>query len=97
VDLLSLKQPKLTEKYGSRADFFEAIAEAMVNPQMNWAGKGSLQDNSCNDEQLDCTNCSPYVAMNFLTETCTPVPIQALNVPLSTKIKVCQIYHYKMQ
>jgi hypothetical protein len=97
IPVLMWSNPTLRQKYGSRADFFEAIAEALVNPQINWAERGALRDNSGNGKQLDCTtNPSPYITMNFLTETCTPVPIRSLNVPLSTKIKVCQICHYEM-
>jgi hypothetical protein len=73
-----LSNPKWTEWYGSRADFFEAIAEALVNHQINWAEKGLLQD-SYNDAQLENTNCSPYVTMKFsdrILHTCTNTSIE---------------------
>ncbi len=31
--------PDATKKYGSRADSFESIVEAMVNPNTNWSAK----------------------------------------------------------
>ncbi len=37
-----LSNPESTTKYGSRADFFEAIAEALMNPNMNWVERGLL-------------------------------------------------------
>ncbi len=42
-------------------------------------------------------NCSSYCAVTFQTESCTPAPLQALDIPLSNKIKVCQVCHYEMQ
>jgi hypothetical protein len=38
-----LCNPDSTKKYGSRADFFESIAEAMVHPSTDWATKYPLQ------------------------------------------------------
>jgi hypothetical protein len=92
-----LSNPTLTRKYGSRADFFEGIAEALVNPTTNWVEKGSMINEPLNDTLDECEQSSPYVNIKYPTESCTPVPMRALNVPLSTKIKVCQICHYKMR
>jgi hypothetical protein len=37
-----LSNPESITKYGSQADFFEAIAEALMNPNMNWGERGLL-------------------------------------------------------
>jgi hypothetical protein len=46
-----------------------------VNPNVNWGERGSLDDEEVNVINDDVDNCSPYGVMNFLTESCTPVPL----------------------
>ena len=92
-----LSNPESTKQYGSRADFFEAIAEALVNPNVNWGERGSQADEEVHVINDDVDNCSPYGLMNFPTESCTPVPLRALDIPLSNKIKVCQVCHFEMR
>ncbi len=92
--------PDATKKYGSRADFFESIAEAMVNPNTNWSAKYpvELPNTTENFKEMSSevlNDCAPLAPFNFPTETCIPVPLDALQIPLSTKIRVCQICNYE--
>jgi hypothetical protein len=95
-----LSNPESTNKYGSRADFFQSVAEAMVNVNANWYNR-SIEDSAVNevDNNVDIdgdinANCA---AVEFPTEFCMPIPLNTLPVHLSTKIKVCQVCNYEMR
>ena len=95
-----MANPDSTKKYGTRADFFQSIAEAMVNQTTNWAGKAQeetttdeLEDDDINNEN----NCVPCATIPYPTEVCMPVPLHSLSVTLSTKKKVCQVCNYEMR
>jgi len=73
-------------KEGARVDFFQSIAECMVNSNTNWneyeqsstAASRLLQDSEVHEGKLQLS-------------TCRPVHLNNLPCKLSTKIKICQI------
>jgi hypothetical protein len=80
-----LCNPLKVEKYGSRADFFEAVAEEMVNPTTNYTHvKDAQQHNkevAANIELPDVQrNANMYSMSGYPTKTCTPVPFSALHI-----------------
>jgi hypothetical protein len=48
-----LCNPDATKKYGSRADFFRSTAEAMVNPNTDWATKYPLQASKTRENEIE--------------------------------------------
>jgi len=87
------------KKYGTKADFFQSIAESMVSRTMNWSTmlEQEMSDNNKNsvsDGQTD--NGGTSISIQYPTELCVPVPLHALPVTISTKKKVCQICNYEM-
>jgi hypothetical protein len=66
----------------------------------NWPGR-SQSESTTNDleNQLDNIddNYANCAVIKLPTEICMPVPLNTLPVPLSTKIKVCQVCNYEMR
>jgi len=87
------------EKYGSQVNFFEAVAEEMVNPTTNYTHvKDTQQQNKEEAELPDVQpNANMYSMSAYPAKMCTPVPLSALNIKLSNKIRRCQICHYKIR
>jgi len=79
-------------KEGARVDFFQSIAECMVNYNTNWseyeqsstAASKLLQDSEVNDGTLQIG-------------ICRPVHLNNLPCKLSTKIKICQVCKYELR
>lgn len=99
-----LCNPSKTKKYGSRADFFEAIAEQLVNPNTNCSNvrvAPDAQGNSNEDRELPDAGhgngAMMYSGSNFPSKTCIPIPLKAMNIRLSNKMRVCQVCHYEMR
>jgi len=73
-------------KEGARVDFFQSIAECMVNSNTNWteyeqsstAASSLLQDSEVHEGKLEIA-------------TYRPVHLNNLPCKLSTKIKICQV------
>jgi hypothetical protein len=64
------------KKYGTRADFFQSIAESMVSQTMNWSTmlEQEMSDNNKNnvsDGQTD--NGGTSISIPYPTEFCIPV------------------------
>jgi hypothetical protein len=82
---------ELCNKEGARADFFQALAEAMVNTQTNW-----------NDFQRDDSDISSFLPAQLRPEEnssikCQPIHLNDLRSNLSMKIKICQVCKYEMR
>ncbi len=89
--------PETTEDYGSRADFFQSVAESMVNPNTNWTQwSNQLYDDDDAEEQY-LAPISAFDNIKFPTEYCIPVPLKTIQMKLSTKIKVCQVCNYELR
>jgi hypothetical protein len=95
----NLSNPESTKKYGSRADFFQSVAEAMVNVNANWYNR-SIEESTVNElannvdiDNDDNANCAD---VEFPTECCMPIPLNMLLLQLATKIKVCQVCNNEM-
>ncbi len=99
---------QVCNKDGSRADFFQAIAEIMVNGETNWKGnftdgvnelQSILTDNETNN--LDNNNDAQVPGSsngNLLsTDICLPMSLTTIPAKLSTKIKVCQVCKYELR
>ena len=90
--------PEVKDMYGTRSDFYQSVAEEMVNPNMDWNAIYGGENNTTaptNNTVLDDNLELPRYT--FPTETCMPIHLKNLQIPLSTKIKVCQICHYEMR
>jgi hypothetical protein len=88
------------KKYGTRADFFQSIAESMVSRTMNWSTmlEQEMSDNNKNnvsDGRSD--NGGTSISIQYPTELCVPVPLHAPPVTISNKKKVCQSCNYEIR
>jgi hypothetical protein len=99
MDSLQECHPGVKDMYGTRSDFFQSVAEAMVNPNMDWNATYGGQNNTTAQAPTNNTVLDDNLELpryTFPTETCAPIHLKNLQIPLSTKIKVCQICHYEM-
>jgi len=79
-------------KEEARVDFFQAIAECMVNSNTNWheyeqsstAASNLLRDSEVQEGETH-------------DSTCRPVHLNNLPFKLSTKIKLCQVCKYELR
>ena len=79
-------------KEEARVDFFQAIAECMVNSNTNWheyeqsstAASNLLRDSEVQEGETH-------------DSTCRPVHLNNLPCKLSTKIKLCQVCKYELR
>jgi hypothetical protein len=103
VEVFAPKAVKMYNKYMGGVDRHDQlIAEATVNPNMDWNWNTTYggQNNNATQETTDDTILDDSLALpryTFPTKTCMPIHMKNLQIPLSTKIKVCQICHYEMR
>jgi hypothetical protein len=91
--------PEVKDMYATRSDFFQSIAEAMVNPIMDWNATYGGRNNTTAQAPTNNTVLDDNLELpryTFPTETCMPIHLKNQQIPLFTKIKVCQICHYEM-
>jgi hypothetical protein len=81
-------------KEGARADFFQTIAECMVNSETNWQEY----------EQSSSALTKHFLDLEKTEEeeddwevSCLPVHLNSLAAKLSTKIKICQVCKYELR
>jgi hypothetical protein len=80
------------KKEGARADFFQVIAECMVNLHTNWQeydGTLELSNTGLQSEPQDDNERQ--------IDTCLPQYLNNLPVQLSLKIKICQVCKYEVR
>jgi hypothetical protein len=81
------------EKDGSRADFYQSLAESLVNVNIDWKDRYRECEKKGNvgDDKGELQGTSSFVP----TEDCRPIPLNSLSVNLSLKKKVCQVCNYE--
>jgi hypothetical protein len=82
---------EMCNKEGAHADFFQALAEAMVNTQTNW-NKYHFEDS----ESFSFLNSELRHEERSIVK-CQPIHINDLRPNLSMKIKICQVCKYEMR
>jgi len=86
---------ELCNKDGARADFFEQLAESMVNGKTNW----QKYDNDVKKTEVSTLDTCYNNEGNYKRESCgnmcIPVHLSSLPMELSTKIKICQVCRFE--
>jgi hypothetical protein len=80
------------KKEGARADFFQVIAECMVNSNTNWQEYDGTLDFGNTEQQSDNLDTNER---SF--DTCLPQYLNNLPMPLLLKIKICQVCKYEVR
>jgi hypothetical protein len=81
-------------KERARADFFQTIAECMVNTETNWQ-EYEQSTSALSNHFLDLE--TPEQEEDEWQITCLPVHLNSLPAKLSTKIKICQVCKYELR
>jgi hypothetical protein len=94
--------------YGSRVDFFQDVAEIMVNSDVKWKqlyttseneSEAMLSDRSSKVLNQCCSEGQQIYSNGSLLSNvmCVPLSLSAIPAKLSTKKKACQICKYEMR
>jgi hypothetical protein len=84
----------LCSKAGSRAAFFQAVAESMVNSSTKWNTYSSQEAALVTDDNNNITNEVSAVQSN--NAICIPADLDSIPAKIGTKMKVCQVCIYEM-
>jgi len=84
---------KLCAKEGSRANFFQSVAEEMVNVNAKWAMYQSNENDFAEDDTGADYDTTPKV-LNI--GNCVPTSLEVIPAKIGTKMKSCQVCSYKM-
>ena len=81
-------------KEGSRANFFQSVAEEMVNVNAKWNVYASRHDSLVEEENLE----ERKVETQCLTTTkCVPTSLDVIPAKIGPKMRVCQVCSYEMR
>jgi hypothetical protein len=82
-------------KEGSRAAFFQAVAESMVNCSTKWSAY-SLQSSMLSTD--DNGNCGNEVSVaTAYNATCIPAGLDIIPAKIGVNMRACQVCSYEMQ
>jgi hypothetical protein len=79
---------KLCAKEGSRANFFQSVAEEMVNVNAKWAMYQSNENDFAEDDTGADYDTTPKV-LNL--GNCVPTSLEVIPAKIGTKMKSCQV------
>jgi hypothetical protein len=84
---------KLCSKEGSRANFFQAVAEEMVNVNAKWNVYASRRDSLGAEETPEDRNVETQC---LSTTKCVPTSLDVIPEKIGPNMRVCQVCSYEM-
>jgi hypothetical protein len=82
-------------KDGSRASFFQSVAESMVNISTKWS-EYSKQDSVLMSEDNGNNVNDGHSMMSTKSSTCIPAMLDSITAKIGVKMRVCQVCSYEM-
>jgi len=85
---------ELCAKEGSRANFFQSVAEEMVNVNAKWAMYWDKDNDFAEDDAGADIDTTPKV---LNVANCVPTSLEVIPAKIGTKMKSCQVCSYEMR